>query len=567
MKEDLIKFLNTQIPNLDVEKLLEKPKFEGHGDWSLPMFLLAKELKKAPPMIAKEFEEKLSKKLPKEISKIVAVGPFLNFYLNSQLEARQIFESFENSSILSYKTPKKEKIVLEYPSPNTNKALHLGHVRNLLLGNSLSKIFKSAGNKIIKANLNNDRGISVCQAMVAYEEFGEGKTPKSEKIKADKFIANYYVLFGKKKKEMPELETKAQEMLLKWESGDKKVIALWEKMLSWVYEGYKQTYIDYKYKSDKDYFESQIYKEGKEIVLNALKNKAKGFGKEKDGAIFCDLSDVKLDKKYLLRKDGTTLYMTQDIYLATQKEKDFNADKYIYLTANEQDYHFKVLFEILERLGFANKEKLYHLSYGYVTLPEGKMKSREGNVVEADELLSEVISDAFENLKKKSPELDKKEAKRRAEIIGYGALAFFILKYNPTSDFVFNPKESLSFEGETGPYVQYTYARIKSVLRKANWKRNCDIDYSVFGEKEIALIKILKEFPEVLEEATLKYKISLIANYLIKICQGFNEFYQNCPINTSEEKVKKARLLLAENVSLIIAKGLELLDIEVLEEM
>lgn len=572
MKELLIEFLEKNIEHkIDFKSLLEKPKITSHGDFSLPVFGLAKEYKKAPNIIAKELEEKLIKKIPNFLEKIVAVGPYINFYFNSKLESKEIIQNIFSKKSFKNNFGNNQKILIEYPSPNTNKSLHLGHVRNMLIGNSLSNILNNTGYKVIRTNLNNDRGIAICKSMLGYQMFFSNETPQSLKLKPDEFISKCYVKFEQEATENKSLNDDAQEMLVKWEAGDKKTIALWKKTLKYVFKGYNQTYKNYKLKKfDKEYFESQIYKEGKEIVLKALENNVKGFGKEKDGAVYCDLSDIKLDKKYLLRGDMTTLYMTQDIYLASLKEKEFKADKYVFIVGKDQEYHFIVLFEILSRLGFSDINKNFHFAYGYVYDKDGKkFSSRKGKTIGADWLLEEVIEKAKENLKSKelTKKLSEKELEKRAKIIGYSAIAFSFLKVNPLDDIKFDIERALQFEGETGPYILYTYARIKSVLKKANYKPNQDINYDLYQEKETQLIKILKEYPQILKDATEKYKISSIANYLTKLSQSYNEFYQNCPIIKEEKDIQNARATLCYVTSEILKHGLSLLDIEVLEEM
>lgn len=572
MKEELITFLEKNIEiKLDFESLLEKPKLSGHGDFSLPVFGLVKEYKKAPNIIANELCEKLSKKIPEFLEKITAVGPYVNFYLNSKQESKEVIENIFLKKYFENDFGNNQKILIEYPSPNTNKSLHLGHVRNILIGNSLSIILNKTGYKVIRTNLNNDRGIAICKSMLGYEMFFSDQTPEKLDLKPDEFISRCYVKFEKEAEENKELNVKAQEMLVKWEAKDKEILELWEKTMKLVFSGYKETYKNFKLKPfDKEYFESKIYTEGKELVLNALKKKVNGFGKEDDGAIFCDLTDIKFDKKYLLRGDGTTLYMTQDLYLASLKEKEFKADKYIFIVGKDQEYHFKVLFEILERIGLSDVNKNFHFAYGYVYDRDGKkFSSRKGKTIGADFLLSEVIEKAKENLKTKelTKNLSEKELEKRANVIGYSALAFSFLKVNPLDDIKFDIDRALMFEGETGPYVQYTYARIKSVLKKANYKANLNINYDVFGEKEIQLIKILKEYQGILKDASDKYRISLIANYLSKLSQSYNDFYQNCPIIKEEEEIKNARATLCYITSEVIKEGLSLLDIEVLEEM
>lgn len=573
MKEDLINFLKQNIEyELDFEKLLEKPKHESHGDFALPMFLLAKELKSAPPQIAKDYEEKLNNNLPNFLEKVVAVGPFLNFYLNSSLEAKNTIESIEDGSIFDVENEVPQKILIEYPSPNTNKNLHIGHLRNMLLGNSLGKILRYGKNNVVRTNLNNDRGIAICKSMLGYQEFYSDETPESLVMKPDEFVSMCYVRFENEAQNDDSLNVRAQQMLVDWEAGKDDVISLWKKILSWVMEGYNRSYENFKLEVfDREYFESDIYDKGKDIVLKALEDKVNGFAKEDDGAVYVDLEDKGYGKKYLLRGDGTTLYMTQDIYLASLKEEDFGCDKYVFIVGKEQEYHFKVLFEILERLGFEGTKKNYHFAYGYVYDKDGKkFSSRKGKTIGADWLLSEVVAAAKNNLltKELTKDLDDIELDRRASIIGYGALAFSILKVNPLDDIKFDIEKATSFEGETGPYVQYTFARINSLLKKSGVSVTIDdIDYDSLEEKEINLIKTLKDFNAVAKEAIDKYRPSAIANYLIKVCQAFNEFYQNCPILKEEENVMKSRLVLSDMTSKVIREGLMLLDIETLDEM
>jgi arginyl-tRNA synthetase len=576
MKEKIVDFLKEHCTvDIDFSTVLEVPKLHSQGDFSLPCFMLAKELKQSPQHIAQELEENLSKKLPAFLSSISASGPFLNFYINPSVLSKEILHQFSETTLPSYQTKTPQKIVIEYPSPNTNKSLHVGHSRNMLLGTALVRLQKYVGHTVITVNLNNDRGIAVCKSMLSYQLFGEGKTPQDLGMKPDEFVSHFYVLYGEKNKAHPELELdkKAQEMLVAWEAGDVKVRELWKKILSWVFEGYSQTYKKYKLPNfDKEYFESEIYDKGKSIVLEALEKKVKGFGVEEDGAVYVDLEDAGFDKKYLLRGDGTTLYMTQDIYLAQLKDTEFSADTYVFVVGVDQKYHFQVLFEVLDRLGFGGVDKNYHFAYGYVYDKDGKkFSSRLGNTIGADEVYDEIVKKAKENLLQKelTKNLDEQELERRSKIIGFGALAFTFLKQNPLSDMNFSMEAALSFEGETGPYCQYTYARIQSILKKSSLEiSEKDINYSVYGEYELALIKKLGEFSSVIKEASEKYKISHLANYVLRISQLFNEMYQNCPILKAEtQELQIARLYLASITGRVIKEVLGLLSIEVLEEM
>lgn len=571
MREKIVNFVKDNIGyDIDVDKLLEKPKFDGHGDFALPVFILAKELKKAPPMIAKEVEDKLNSFKPDFIDKIEATGPFVNFYVNIAIESENVLKYVVSDEIIQRSS---DTIVIEYPSPNTNKSLHLGHVRNILLGNSLSKIFKKAGNRVYRVNLNNDRGIAICKAMLMYEKYGENKTPVSENIKSDKFVEGFYVMFEQKAKEDSTLEDEALKMLEKWEEGDKYVRDLWDLLMGWVFEGYFITYSNYKFESDKDFYESDIYDKGKDLVLDAYNGGVKGFKKdEENGAIYCDFENEEFGKKYLLRGNGTTLYMTQDLYLASVKKKEFKADKYIFIVGEEQKYHFNVLFELFDRMGIEGKDNNFHYSYGYVYDKDGKkFSSRKGNVVRADEIFELTIDKAKEGLKQKelTKGLDEKELDSRSKIIGYAGLAFSFLKVNPLDSIKYDVDKALSFEGETGPYVLYTYARIRSLLRKSkiSLDKFVDLDFSFFSEKEYAIIKVLREYEGVLTEAICRYRPSSIANFLIRLSQAYNDFYQSCLILKESKDVMIVRLYLSDVVSLVIKDCLDLLDIETLEEM
>lgn len=580
MKQILITFLKENIENsesFDFEKLIEKPKQAAHGDFTLPCFQLIRELKLSPPLPvlwAKKFEEKLEKILPVEFESVTAMGPFLNFKINSSQITESILKSIESKKYLEIKSKTPQKVLIEYPSPNTNKNLHIGHVRNILLGNSLINILKATKNEVIKTSINNDRGIAICKAMMGYQMFHKDSTPESLNLKSDEFVAKCYVDFEAATKEDETLNEKAQEMLVKWEANDKETRDLWEEILNLVYNGYKETFTNYKLgEFDKEFYESQIYDKGKDIVESAIKNGIEGFKyDEESGAALVDFENETFGKKYLLRGDGTTLYMTQDLYLAKLKEETYNADKYVFIVGKEQKYHFEVLFEILGRLGLGGADKNYHFAYGYVYNKDGtKFSSRAGNVVGADWLLNEMVEHSKNNLLNKdlTKDLPAEELEKRAKIIGYGALAFSMLNVNSLSDMKFDMDKALAFEGETGPYVQYTYARIKSILRKAGQENltTTDIDFSKYNDSEVQLIKQLGEFENAVLQAEEKYKPSAISNYLIRVCQSFNEFYQNNKIIGGEEDKLQSRLLLIESTSKIIKQGLELLGIETLEEM
>lgn len=564
MRQQLLDFLKEAFPDdFDVEGLLEIPKAEAHGDYALPMFLLSKQLKKPPQGIAQEKAEELARQQPPFLREIRAIGPYLNFFLDTTI----LFNSLQERVIgeeLVPKTTSRQRIVLEYPSPNTNKPLHLGHVRNMLLGKSMALLLQKTGHEVHQVNLNNDRGIAICKSMLAYQKFAEGQTPQEAGMKPDYFVGKWYVTFAKAKDATPELEEEAQELLRRWEEGDPETVELWKMMNRWAIEGFNDTYRRFGISHQKEYHESEIYERGKELVKDALQKGV--FKNDEQGNIVADLEEEGLGRKVLLRSDGTSIYVTQDIALAYAKAEDFEADRFIVLTGNEQDHHFRVLFTILERLGFDARTH-QHLSYGMISLPEGRMKSREGTVVDADVLLDQVTGLAEENLEQRNPELDRNERRRRAEIIAKGALNFYVLKYNPQADFIYHAKESLAFEGETGPYLQYTYARIRSVLRRGEHEPGCSVGESELPDPALKLLRQLQYYPEIFQEAAEKYKPSTVAHYLISCAQRFNELYQNVPFISKEEPMKQELLELAYLCSQVLRDGLESLGIDVLDEM
>ena len=438
----------------------------------------------------------------------------------------------------------------------------------MLIGESLSRILEFNGYNVFRVNLNNDRGIHICKSMLAYKKWGNAKTPESENKKSDHLVGDFYVFFNKNLKKHPELENEVQDMLRKWEAGDKETVDLWKKMNNWAFKGFNETYKKFGIKHDKVYNESEHYKKAKDVVLDGLK---KGiFKKDEDGNVFVELEKYKMPNKILLRADSTSVYMTQDLMLAQLKYKDFKMDRSIFVVGSEQKLHFRQLFKILELIGFKNIDGCYHLAYGMIYLPEGKMKSREGTVIDADNIVEDMISLAKKEIQKRH-DLDKKEIDKRAEQIGMGALIFFILKYDALKDFVFNPKESISFEGETGPYIQYAHARICSILRKSRIKvENLikDANLSLLKEKEeTELIKLLGKFPELVENAASSYRPSLISRYLLDLSQGFNEFYHIHQILKEKEEVKNTRILLIYCIRQVLKNGLNLLGIEAPEKM
>jgi len=563
MKKEILKLLKKEGIKAD-ETLIEVPPDPGMGDYAFPCFMLAKEMKKSPQKIAEELAKKI--KPDNNISKTEAKGPYLNFFVNRSNIADDVLgkirkEGYDYGSI---KQKKPKKIMVEFPSPNTNKPLHLGHVRNMLIGESISRISGFLGKKVIRANLNNDRGIHICKSMLAYQRWGNKKDPDT---KTDHFVGKFYVLFNEKSKEKPHLELEAQEMLKKWEDGDKETIKLWKLMNAWAYGGFEETYEKLHINFDKYYYESEFYGKAKKIVDEGLKKKI--FYRDEEGAAAVDLGK-ELGKKVLLRADGTSIYITQDLYLAKLKFEEYRLDESIYVVGNEQNYHFKVLFRLLEMLGYEWSKRCHHLSYGMVYLPSGKMKSREGTVVDADEIIDNMKDLAAVEVRKRYPDLNDDETKKRAEIIGLGALKFFMLKNDPYKDMFFNPAESISFEGETGPYVQYAHARICSILHKLQDKKNKNMkaDYSLLIDRhEVELVKMLQNFPAVLADAEKNLKPSEIAHYLTALSQKFNEFYHNCPVISAKDELKAARIALCGAVKTILGQGLFLLGIQAPEEM
>ena len=566
---------------------LQKTKKEFVGDWTLVTFPLLKLSRKNPAQTAQEIGDYLKENVS-IVADINVINGFLNIVLKqgSWLDTLGKMDADANYGLVPV-TENSPLVMIEYSSPNTNKPLHLGHIRNNLLGYSLAEIMKANGYKVIKTNIVNDRGIHICKSMLAWQKFGAGATPESVGKKGDHLVGDYYVAFDKAYKEeikalmadgMSEDDAKknaplmleAQEMLRKWEAGDAEVRALWQTMNQWVYDGFDETYKRMGVDFDKIYYESNTYLEGKEKVLEGLE-KGIMYRKE-DNSVWADLTDAGLDHKLLLRSDGTSVYMTQDIGTAKLRYQDYPIDKMIYVVGNEQDYHFKVLSLLLDRLGFKWGKDLVHFSYGMVELPEGKMKSREGTVVDADDLMEEMVSSARE-VSKELGKLDgcsAEEADAICETVGLGALKYFLLKVDPRKNMTFNPKESIDFNGNTGPFIQYTYARIRSVMRKAAEASFAIGDFSAVepNEKEISLIQRLADFPAVVAEAGRTYSPALIANYVYDLVKEYNQFYHDYSIMREEnEAVRSLRLCLSESTANVIATGMKLLGINVPERM
>ncbi|MBN2052732.1 arginine--tRNA ligase [Candidatus Woesearchaeota archaeon] len=555
----------TSLKESEIEPLIEVPPSQELGDFAFPCFILAKSLKKAPNIIAQELANKIKPDSKSSISDVKAVGAYLNFFVNKSKLSEGVIKDIINCGACYGSWPlRKEKVMVEYPAPNTNKPLHLGHVRNILLGNSICNILAFAGFQVIPVDLVNDRGVHICKSMLAYQKWGKNKEPDK---KSDHFVGDFYVLYSKEEKEHPEMEDEIQDLLRKWEAGDKETVALWNKMRKWSLDGFRQTYALFDVHHKKVYYESEIYQHGKELILEGLK---KGlFKKDEKGAVVADLEKEGLGTKVLLREDGTGIYITQDLYLAKLKFDEFKMDSSVYVVANEQIYHFNVLFKLLDMLGFPFAKNCHHLAYGMISLPEGRMKSREGTVVDADDLVKEMEAEAEEEIKKRH-KLDANEVEKRKKIIAMGALKFFIIKYDPMKDFTYDPKESISFEGETGPYVQYAHARICSIFRntkKFDAEKADKIKPEFSHELEFKLIKLLADFKNIVNDAAEQYKPSLVARYALELAQAFNEFYHECPVLKADKKLMESRLVLIFCVKQVLKNSLDLLGIKAPEEM
>ena len=581
IKEGFLAIYNIEIPTVE----FQATRKEFEGDITVVVFPLLRYKKGNPVQIG----EDLGKYIVANVSEITnynVVKGFLNLVVDDSFYT-SFFNTIYSNSSYGFVAPKAEEkaMMVEYSSPNTNKPLHLGHIRNNLLGYAVAEILKAAGKKVYKTQIINDRGIHICKSMLAWEKFGHGETPKSSGLKGDKLVGNYYVKFDQEyKKEISQLITEgkteedakkqaplilaAQQMLLKWEAGDAQVVALWKTMNAWVYEGFDVTYKSMGVDFDTLYYESNTYLLGKDVVAQGIEKGV--FYKKEDGAVWCDLTEEGLDEKIVLRSDGTAVYMTQDIGTAIQRVKDYaDVGGMVYTVGNEQDYHFQVLFLILKKLGFDWAKQLHHLSYGMVDLPSGKMKSREGTVVDADELMIEMTATA----KAISEELGKldgysdQEKNELYKTIGLGALKYFILKVDPKKRILFDPKSSVDFQGNTGPFIQYTYARIRSIIRKATFDYSKSVTIELH-EKEKELIKQLEIYPEMVQQAAANYSPAIIANYTYDLVKEFNSFYQNVSILGEENQDKKVfRVQLAEKVASTIKAAFLLLGIEVPERM
>ena len=576
---------------------LQKTKAGFEGNLTVVVFPFLKMSRKKPDLTAQEIGQWLVENCP-VVDRFNAVGGFLNLVLSQTSWADMLLKIDADEHFGERQaTDASPLVMVEYSSPNTNKPLHLGHVRNNLLGWSLAQILQANGNRVVKTNIVNDRGIHICKSMLAWLKYGNGETPESSGKKGDHLIGDYYVAFDKHyREEVKELKAKfvaegmddekaeekakaeapliqeAHAMLVKWEQGDPEVRALWEKMNSWVYAGFDETYQKLGVGFDKIYYESQTYLKGKAKVLEGLEKGV--FERHDDNSVWADLPDEGLDKKILLRSDGTSVYITQDIGTAQMRFSDYPIDKMIYVVGNEQNYHFQVLSILLDRLGFKWGRDLVHFSYGMVELPNGKMKSREGTVVDADDLIELMISDARRTADEagKNADLTEEERQEIARIVGLGALKYFILKVDARKNMLFNPEESIDFNGNTGPFIQYTHARIKSIMRKAAEQGiqefNGAASAMTLNEKEVVLIQKMNAYAAAVEQAGKDYSPSGIANYCYELTKEFNQWYHDYSVlNADDELTKQTRLLIAKNVAKIIKNGMRLLGIEVPERM
>ena len=567
---------------------MQKTKKEFEGHLTLVVFPFLKMSRKKPEDTAQEIGQWLVENEP-AVEKFNVIKGFLNISISQKYWAQLLnnIAATPNYGTVA-PTPQSPLVMIEYSSPNTNKPLHLGHVRNNLLGWAVAQILEAAGNRVVKTNIVNDRGIHICKSMLAWQKWGNGETPETAGKKGDHLIGDYYVAFDKHyreeikqlmaqgmdedtaKQEAP-LIKEAHDMLVKWEQGDPEVRALWKKMNDWVYAGFDETYKALGVAFDKIYYESDTYLVGKAKVEEGL---AKGlFARHDDGSVWADLRNEGLDEKLLLRSDGTSVYMTQDIGTAKLRFDDFNINKMVYVVGNEQNYHFKVLSILLDRLGFEWGKDLVHFSYGMVELPNGKMKSREGTVVDADDLVSEMINTARQTSEElgKFADMTDQEKQEIARIVGLGALKYFLLKVDARKNMLFNPEESIDFNGNTGPFIQYTYARIRSVLRKAGIEANASINVSEdveINEKEQRLIQIMSQFPALIQQAAQDFSPSAVANYCYDLVKEYNQFYHDYSIlGEQDEQKRQLRLALSQQVSNIVRTGMKVLGIEVPERM
>lgn len=547
----------------------EVPPDDKMGHLAFACFPLARIAKKAPPMIARQLAESWGGS--PHFKSVTAAGPYLNFHFDPVFLAGELIPACITDKAYGDNVSGVDKtLLLEYSSPNTNKPLHLGHCRNNLLGSVLSNLLKCNGYELIKANLVNDRGVHICKSMLAYSKWGSGETPETAGVKGDKLVGGYYVLYDKKEKENPDVLEEVQEMLRMWEAGDPDTMELWRKLNGWVLDGFRKTYERMDVSFDKYYFESETYKGGRELILSALE---RGIcDREENGAVSIDLEADKLGKKILLRGDGTSMYITQDINTTVTKFSDYDLDGCLFVVGNEQDNHFRVLFKVLSRFGYEWAEQCEHISYGMITLPEGKMKSREGTVVDLDDLMDEMKNLAMAEILERSGKSETEvteELEQTAEAIGQAAIKYFILRTNAAKEISFNPKESLSFDGATGPYLQYTHARICSLLRKAEFDPDrIDFDNHEWNDDEIGLLVQLGRFPDTLALSAADRNPAVLCTYIYELCRGYNKFYYEHPIlKADSEVVVQARIALTRAMKGVLFKTLQILGITALERM
>ncbi len=573
-QEEILELINTALERDFSLNKIETPPEKSFGDYAFPCFSLMDKFDN-PHEAAKKTAEVIRQKDNPLIKKVSVKGGYLNFFLNTEVAAEKVLKEPREKEGYGSEENQDQTVLIESPGPNTNKPLHLGHLRNIVLSQSVKRIKEFTGKTPVIVNIVNDRGIHICKSMLAYKRLGGGKTPESEGKKPDHFVGEYYVKYSELEEENPEVEEEVREMLVKWEEGDEKIRQLGRKMNNWALEGFRESYERINFEVEKEYFESETYEKGKEIVLSNVPNV---FEENKEGAVVIDLEDEGLGEKVILRPDSTSLYITQDLYLAKKRYEDFSFDKMIYVVANEQDYHFKVLFKTLERLGFEFVKDCFHLSYGLVELPEGRMKSRKGKVVDMDDLLDESIQLAEDSVKEKHNSLGEEEVERRAKKIGLGAIRFFFLKHGAKKNFLYQPRKALRLEGDTGPYCQYAYTRASSILRKAEEEVDGEerdlklnpqkINFSLLSEeKEKEVVKQISIFERTVAEADERLDPSIITDYLLELAKRFTEFYHACPVLEEDQELRKARLLLTKKSAKTLKQGLELLGIDTLEKM
>lgn len=564
---------------------LQPTRKEFEGDLTLVVFPYLRWSKKQPEETAREIGAYLQQR-ETQLADFNVVKGFLNLSLSDAYWIAEL-NDLAGQSTFGLRPENPQKLLVEFSSPNTNKPLHLGHIRNIVLGDSMARILEAAGQDVKKVQIVNDRGIHICKSMLAWQKYGQDETPESSGLKGDHLVGKYYVRFDQELKKQvaqaeeeglePEkaleeapLQKEVRSMLQRWEEGDPQTMALWSRMNGWVYEGFGQTYQRMGVNFDQNYYESETYLLGREVVLDGLE---KGlFFRKEDGSVWCDLQEEKLQEKLLLRKDGTSVYMTQDIGTAIQRYRDHGLEGMIYTVGNEQDHHFKVLFAILKKLGYEWAYQLYHLSYGMVNLPHGKMKSREGTVVDADDLMDEMYATARNMAEEmgKTEGMSEEQKSTLYHMVGLGALKYYILKVDPRKQMTFNPEESVDFHGHTGPFIQYTHARIRTLLRKAKEKNSTasPLDYKPLLDQERAVVKILLQYPERLQEAAHDFQPSTIAQYVYDLVKSFNVLYQQVPIlSDARPEAVAFRLLLARQTGDVVQHGMKLLGIEVPERM